>query len=91
MWLRYVRHYKKVDAIEIREKLLHCLDTALQKVVYRALCNNVDTITQTNLLAVIEMFVVDEVQEAVYDTIGSEIDTEHDVVVVDEEHAVMVV
>ena len=36
-WLRYVRHYKKVDANEISEQLLQCLDTALQKVVYRAL------------------------------------------------------
>ena len=33
IWLRYVRHYKKVDANEIREQLLNCLDTALQVVV----------------------------------------------------------
>ena len=32
-WLRYVRHYEKVDANEISEQLLQCLDTALQKVM----------------------------------------------------------
>ena len=47
----YVRYYEKVDANEIRDQLLKCLDTALRKVVYRALevdafDIDVDTITQ---------------------------------------------
>ena len=80
-WLRYVRHYEKVDANEISEQLLQCLDTALQKVVYRALEPTVDafdinvyTITQDVLLMVIEL-PVEEVEKAVYDDLGGEDDT----------------
>ena len=39
---------------------MHSLDKALQKVVHRALGNDVDTITQADLLTVIEMFAVEE-------------------------------
>jgi hypothetical protein len=51
----YVRHYEKVDANKMNKQLLNCLDTALQKVVYRALevdafGIDVDTITQDKCL-----------------------------------------
>ena len=36
-WLRYVRYYEKVDASEIRNQLMNCLDATIQKVVYNAL------------------------------------------------------
>ena len=43
--------------------------------MYRALGDDVDTITLDDLLMVIEFFAVAEVEEAVYDAIGSEVDT----------------
>ena len=43
--------------------------------MYRALGTDVNTITQADLLKVIEILVVVEVEEAVYDAIGSEDNT----------------
>ena len=62
---------------------------------YRALGDDVDTITLDDLLTVIEFFMVAEGEEAVYDAIGSEVDTdlieEHAVVGFDEDMTQMVV
>ena len=65
-----------MDANEISEQLLNCLDTALQKVVSRALevdafSIDVDTITQDELLTVIEVLMVEVVEKAVYNDYGA--------------------
>jgi hypothetical protein len=92
-WQRYVRFYEKVDAYEIKDQLLNCLDKTIQLFVYRDLGSNVDTATQADLLRVIELLVVEEVDKDVYENLDDEVvvNMEHTVVVVDEEHAVMVV
>ena len=94
-WLRYVK-YKKVDATEISEQLWNCLDTALQKVVSRALEVNafgldVDTITQDKWLMVTKVLAVEV--KAVYNDNGGKNDTFTltDVISQIEEHAVVVV
>ena len=78
-WLRYVRYYDAmVDANEISEQLWNCLDTALQKVVSRAVevddfGINVDTITQDKLLMVIKVLAVEV--KAVFKDYGGKNDT----------------
>ena len=74
--------YKKVDANEVRDQLLNCLDTTLQLFVNRDLGSNVVTATQADLLRVIELLVVDEVEKYVYENL-------EDKVVVDMEHKEM--
>ena len=64
-WLRYVRFYEKVDANEIRDQLMNCLDTTIQIVVYRAIGRSFDTTTQAALLWEIEMLVVEDVEKYV--------------------------
>ena len=90
---RYVRFYDKVYANEIRDQLLNCLDKTLQVLVYRALGSDVDTVTQADLLMVIDLLVVEEVEKAVYDDLGGKNDTLSltDVISQIEEHAVEVV
>ena len=82
-----------MDANEIRDQLLNCLYTTLQVVVYRALGSDVDTVTQGDLLMVIELLVVEKVEKAVYDDLGGENDTLNpaDVIGQIKEHAVVVV
>ena len=86
-----------MDAKEITEQLLKCLDTALQKVVSRALEVDafsiyVDTITH-ELLTVIELLAAEEVEKAMYNDYGGENDTfsPTDVISQIEEQAVVVV
>ena len=66
-WLRYIRYYQKVDACEIRDQLWYCLNTDLQLFVYRDLGSNVDTATQAEMLRVIELLMVEEVENYVYE------------------------
>jgi hypothetical protein len=47
-WQRYVRFYEKVDAKEIRDQLMNCLDTTLQILVHRAPGSEVDITTQAD-------------------------------------------
>ena len=92
-WLRYVRFYKKVEANEIRDQLLNCLDRTLQLFVYRDLGSDVDTATQADLLWVIKLLVVEEVEKDVYENPDGKTDTHYptNVVVVDEEYTVEMV
>jgi hypothetical protein len=92
-WLSYVRFYEKVDAYEIRDQLLNCLDTTLQILLYRALGNDVDTTTQAVLLMVIELLVLEKVEKAVYDDFSGENDnlSPTDVISQFKKHAVLVV
>jgi hypothetical protein len=71
----FVWNYHEMDVDEVREQLLDCPDAALKEVVYRALGSDVVTITQADLLKVIEILAVVEVEETVYDALGSEVDT----------------
>ena len=64
-WNQFARYQSEADADQLRDQLLNCLDTALQVVVYRALGSNVDTITQADLLTVIELLAVEEVEKIV--------------------------
>jgi hypothetical protein len=91
-WMAYVRYHEKVDAGEIREELWNCLSTELKLFVYRDLGSNVDTATQDEMLRVIELLVVEDLENYVYENPGKQVVLDMDnVVLVDEEQAVMVV
>ena len=69
--MRYVRYYEKEDANEVRAQLLHCLDIDLQLFVYRDLGSKVDTATQAEVLRVIELLVVEDLEDYVYENPGN--------------------
>ena len=71
-WNQYARYHSEADANELRDQLLNCPDTALQKIAYRALGDDVDTITLANLLTVIEFFgVVEEAAIVIWTRMGA--------------------
>ena len=85
-WLRYVRFYEKVDASEIRNQLMNCLDETIQIAVYNAFGMSFNNTNQATLLMVIGLLVVEDVEKHVCKNIA---DTQHPTMVeVDEEHTV---